>query len=426
MGNELCYYDFFPRIVRAGSKVIVTVRALFGHVQFLEGKPCTVTLIPVGGSAGQVQWGAMQSQLLTPVDGELRVVCQFEGEQEYRLLVERDAAEPVELRLYALEADLFERMPYKGDFHMHTYHSDGRESPAYVAASCRKIGMDFMAITDHHRYLPSLEAAEAFSGAAVDLRIYPGEEVHPPNNPVHMLNFGGNFSINDLFKTDAYHAEVAAIASQLEDFPEGIERYPYASCEWVFQKVREAGGLGVFCHPYWISRRRYDVPQTLSNLLLERQPYDALELIGGYHRSEVESNALQVARYQEERAGGKRIPIVGVSDSHGCETGSLFGWYYTVVFSPSLDLPDLITSIKDLYSIAVEALPGETARAFGPFRLVQFAQFLMREVFPAHDSLCASEGSLMLAYAAGDPRAADALKALQGQTKAMYQRWWSR
>jgi hypothetical protein len=424
MGNEMNYFDVFPRSVRAGRDEIVTVRPLFGHVQFFLDKPCTVTLIPVGGNAGQVVWGRQQVQSIMPADGELRVPCQFELEQEYRLQVEQDGRPPAEFRLYALEADLFDRRPYKGDFHMHTHYSDGRESPAYVAASCRRIGMDFMAVTDHHRYAPSLEAAAAFDNVALDLRIFPGEEVHPPNNPVHMLNFGGNFSVNELFKSETYQAEVEAIANQLKDFPDGVDRYPYASCEWCFQKIREAGGLGVFCHPYWINRARYDVPQTLTNLLLERQPYDALELIGGYHRFEVESNALQVARYHEERAGGKRIPIVGVSDSHGCETGSLFGWYYTIAFSPSLKLSDLICSIKDLYSVAVEALPGETPRAFGPFRLVQYAHYLMREIFPAHDRLCAQEGSLMLAHASGDADSAEALARMKSQTQSLYQHWW--
>jgi hypothetical protein len=203
-----------------------------------------------------------------------------------------------------------------------------------------------------------------------------------------------------------------------------LDSYPYAACVWSFNKIREAGGLAVFCHPYWFSNHRYDVPQSLTKLLFEQQPYDALELIGGYHRNEVESNHLQVSRYQEERARGKRIPIVGVSDSHGCEIGSLFGWYYTIAFAPSSDLPDLIQSIKDLYSVAVEAMPGEGACAFGPFRLVRYAQFIMREVFPAHDQLCAEEGRLMLDLAAGNPQAAAQINALAGRTKQLYDHWW--
>jgi hypothetical protein len=424
MDNPNLYFDIFPRVVRANSSQTITVRPLFGHAAFQPGAEWTVALIPCEGVAGQVGWSVPQHWTLQAQDGALIVPCAFGSEQEYTLTLEGPDRQKVDFRLFALEPDLFARKPYKGDFHMHTNQSDGVESPAYVAAACRKIGMDFMAITDHRKYAPSLEAIQAFADVQTDLRIYPGEEVHPPDNWVHILNFGGGFSVNALFKEERYQSEVEAIMAIL-DLPEGVDRYPYASCVWCYQQIRAAGGLGIFCHPYWVSNKRYDVPQYLTSLLLERQPFDALELIGGYHRFEIESNNLQVARYQEERARGKRIPIVGVSDSHGCETGALFGWYYTVAFSPSTDLPDLVGSIKDLYSVAVEALPGEPARAFGPFRLVLYAQYLMREIFPAHDRLCQEEGRLLLAHAAGDSAAADALAALKGRTPRLYQHLWA-
>jgi hypothetical protein len=164
------------------------------------------------------------------------------------------------------------------------------------------------------------------------------------------------------------------------------------------------------------------VPAALTDLLLDRQPFDALELIGGYHRHEVESNMLQVARYYEERAKGRQIPIVGVTDGHGCETGELFDWYFTIVFAPSLELKDLIAAVKSLDSVAVEAMPGSTPRAHGPFRLVKYSQFLLREVFPMHDALCLEEGQWMLRHAAGDPDAKEMLERLQGSVGRLYKK----
>jgi len=380
-------------------------------------------MIPTQGAPGDVQRRDLPALECVPDNGNLVIPVHPISEQEYALTLEFEQQTVAEFRLYALDEDLFSRRPYKGDFHMHTYYSDGKESPAYVAGCCRRIGLDFMAITDHHRYAPSLEAIQAYAEAPIDLRIYPGEEVHPPDNRVHILNFGGSFSVNEKFADDAYPSEVAAIAAAL-DLDEGMDRYPYASCVWCYDQIRQGGGLGVFCHPYWLHNRRYDVPVTLTDLLFERQPFDALELIGGYFRHEMESNTLQVARYQEERAQGKRIPIVGVSDAHGCERGELFGWFYTIAFSPTLDLPDLVTNIKALYSVAVEALPGETARAYGPFRLVRYAQFLLREIFPLHDALCVEEGRQMLEYASGAPQAAAALAALRGRTQKLYDHLW--
>jgi hypothetical protein len=201
-----------------------------------------------------------------------------------------------------------------------------------------------------------------------------------------------------------------------------VDPYAFASCCWCFDQIRAAGGLGILCHPYWFTQQYYNVCEALTDQLFAAQPYDAYEVIGGYYLSDVESNTLQVARYHEERARGRRIPIVGVSDAHGCERGELFGWYYTLAFSPSADLPDLIASIKGLYSVAVEALPGQPGRAYGPLRLVKYAQFLLRELLPAHDALCRQEGALMLRHLAGEREADDALAQLGGQVGA----WWSR
>ena len=85
---------------------------------------------------------------------------------------------------------------------------------------------------------------------------------------------------------------------------------------------------------------------------------------------------------------------------------------------------DLIDSIKGLYSVAVEALPGELPRAHGPWRLARYAQYLLREVLPLHDDLCAEEGRLMLAHLAGDPSAVESLRPLQGRADALYDHLW--
>lgn len=415
------YFDVYPLVVQAGRSATITIRPLFDHVLF-EALP-EITVLPAEGMVNETVKPKTAPTPSKLQDGQLTFDYEFKQEQEYTVLVR--AGEKLNVfRLYAVEQDLFERKPYKGDIHIHTCRSDGKESPAYVAGAGRRIGYDFMAITDHHRYEPSLEAMKVFEDAPIDLRLYPGEEIHPPENPVHMVNFGGGFSVNDLFAFDKYRQEVQAIADGLADIAEGTDRYAYASCVWCFNKIREGGGLGLFCHPYWYSGYRYDIPEALTTLLLDRQPFDALELIGGYHLFEAESNLLQVARYHDERAKGKKLPIVGVCDGHGCETGELFGWYYTVVFSPSLELKDLIQSIKDLYSVAIEAMPNTGPRAHGPFRLAKYAQFLLREVFPLHDALCQEEGRLMLAHAAGDPTAIASLGTLKGRTAALYNHLW--
>ena len=447
MGNESLCCDVSPKVVPADARATITIRPLEGLARFDDTTGYEVTYFPMEEFSQKSGWPERNRPAFRLVNGALQITQFFEAEQEHVLLVEAVAGDkrtPVgSFHVYSLSPDLYTRRPFKGDFHIHSCRSDGLDPPAHVAAACRRIGMDFMAVTDHCQYAPSLEAQQAFAGAPIDLAIYPGEEVHPAgapidlviypgegvhppdDHPVHMVNFGGAWSVNELFAdTPAYSDAVRQLEQNLPHLPAGVDRYQYASCLWVFDKIRQGGGLAVFCHPYWFDENRYTPSGAITSLLLERQPFDALEVIGGYRRHEVVSNALQVARYHEQRSRGQRIPIVGASDTHSCEGGELFGWYYTIVFAPSTRLPDLIESVKGLYSVAIEALPGEHPRAHGPFRLVKYALFLMRDVFPDHDDLCQEEGQLMLAYLAGDTSAGGALKALQGRTSALQDRLW--
>lgn len=419
-------YELTPRVLPVGAEVSLSVRAT-GDARLDDGRDYRVQIRPMEWQ-GEGRVAEAASLRARPTAGVLHFSARFDAEQEYVLeLLPADQNQPLAtLRAYAVAPDLFVRRPYKGDVHQHSNRSDGKEEPGYVAGFNRKIGMDFMALTDHRQYAPSLEAIRAFEGVPVDLRIYPGEEVHPPDTMVHIVNFGGRFSVNELFKTPAYSQEVARIARSLRRLPPGIDPKAYAACRWAFAKIREAGGIGIFCHPYWVTGNRYNVPEALIDRLFADRPFDAFELLGGFWLNETESNALQVARYYQEAARGRRVNVVGVSDGHGTARG-LHGWYYTIVLARSPEFADLREGITGGYSVAVERLPNApAARPYGPFRLVKYCSFLLREVLPAHDALCAEEGDLMLAHVAGDAAAAEKLRGLQGRVADLYNRVWAR
>ncbi|HZJ58201.1 MAG TPA: PHP domain-containing protein [Clostridia bacterium] len=431
MRDSMRYFNISPKIVAEGSESIIKVEPLYGHKGAREDAKYELIHSPME-SRGFDETGAHKRvREIIPRGGHFEFSLLFEGEQEHRIeireILDGGQGAYCEFSIYSLGRDLYPLRPYKGDLHMHSSYSDGRESPAYVAGACRRIGLDFMALTDHGQYGPSLKAQEAYEDLVIDLKILPGEEIHPPDNYIHMINFGGNFSVNDLINAheDDYYKEVQEIMEKEgADLPEK-ERYIYASCKWCFERVRQGGGLGIYCHPYWVYENMYNVSNTLHDYIYNQKPFDAYELIGGFHLHEAESNHLQVAYYQEERAKGVKMPIVGVSDAHGCDTGELFGWYYTVVLSPDLELSSLIGGIKDLKSVAVEALPGSPVRVYGPYRLVKYVLFLIREVFPLHDELCYEEGRLMLEYIAGNEDAAKILEAYRGRVRGRMDSFWA-
>jgi hypothetical protein len=420
----------WPRIVRADGSTEIAIEPLPGGSPFDAGGRYQVVRTPMERYELRGNDAVALTAPAALRGGRLHARLTFPAEQEHMLRVERveggTTAVAGRCRVYSLSEDLFRRGAYKGDLHIHSSRSDGRELPAHVAAACRRDGFDFMALTDHHQYAPSLEAIRAFEGVPIDIALFPGEEVHPPDNPLHIINFGGSGSVNELFTQPGYRERLVARAKGFGPLAGGADPVLCAEAAWCFDQIRAFGGLGIFCHPWWAIAERYHVPQSYVDWLFDARPWDAYEVIGGYHRHELESNLLQVARYHDERARGRAVPIVGVSDAHGCERGELFGWYYTIVFSTSCGLADLVGSIKDLYSVAVEAVPGSQPRAHGPLRLARYAQFLMREVFPDHDALCAEEGRLMLAHVRGDADAARALGALCGRAAALYQDIWER
>lgn len=432
---ENLYFDVSPRIVPANTESVIEIVPLFDHVRFKEDCIYELSYAPMEFVPKKIAWDPKAKQVIVPEAGRIRIQMAFEEEQEHTFIIEETCGDKKRVignfRIYSLEKDLFGLRPYKGDFHMHSHRSDGVESPAYVAAACRRAGLDFMALTDHKWYAGSMEAIESFAGLPIDLRIYPGEEIHTPDNPVHILSFGATAGITELYRDDetVYRQEVQGLMESLPLTPEGVNRYHYAACVWAVQQIRGRGGLAMLCHPYWVTGNRHNVEESLLNYFFETNTFDALELISGFGWDELhvmDVNALQVARYMEERAKGRRIAVCGISDTHGIERSDAFGRYYTVCFAKTPDIQDLIEAIKTLHSVAVETPGGSVPRAYGPFRLVKFTQFLLREVFPQHDELCFEEGRLMLEHAAGNPDGAAKLSQIKGQVEALYNRYWKK
>ena len=69
----------------------------------------------------------------------------------------------------------------------------------------------------------------------------------------------------------------------------------------VHLRIKKAGGLGIFCHPYWLSNV-HQVPENITDYMLKTHPFDAFEVLGG--ENYYEQNGLQTHKYYEVLAKG--------------------------------------------------------------------------------------------------------------------------
>ena len=446
------YYDIYPQIVLADKVSEIRIHPRFNHAKFTTQSPWVVDM-KHSPRDGVVENDILDAYVWASKDGvdldwhvdengDLIVKGYFAGEQEHnlQLMVTRsdnpDYYKNYSFKIYSLKEDLYNLRPYKIDSHIHTSGSDGKEDCRFVASRYREKGFDAIAITDHRNYNPSIEALEYWKNIVPDFNIIAGEEVHAPNNPVHIVNFGGNLSINELIKNneDKYFEKVAKIESQLPSSIPSQVRFATAASSYVFDEIKKANGLAIFSHPYWCMARTV-LPEPLIMAIFKEHKFDAVEIIGGFYKEQSEANNFQIICCQQEYQK-KPFPILAASDSHGtCQfpinrflignfcglsttnstDAELFNWYYSVVFSPDSDTRKLISSIKQELVVAVEHPEGSIPRIYGNLRLVKYVSFLLREYFPIHDYLCQAQGQAMLDYLADDNTAKIRLAALCGR-----------
>lgn len=446
MKQVLYNYDIYPKVFLADREQTVTIQPLGTHAAISPGVMCAIEIQKMNRDNWK-QYPEISGRLCIeqPVDADgcLRFTALYQGEGEFLLWIypvgmpERR----IELAVFALEEDMAGRYPYRGDLHTHTCRSDGAEAPAVVAANYRGYGYDFMAITDHRRYYPSLEAMDAWRGLS-DLTLLSGEEVHLPLNDVHYVSIGASYSINALvtpncnqessrrslagdapepMTREAYEEMIREAAKDIPLAHES-ERLSFASLQWIYQHVQKGGGLGVFPHPYWVCPVM-QLHEEYTRFIYRQKPFDAFEVLGG--ESYYAQNGFQTGFYYEMKAQGFDHPVVGSTDSHGStEHNPNAQICSTVVFARGNTRQALMEAVKEKYSIAVDTISKEY-RLVGDFRLMKYAAFLMEHYFPLHDRACSAEGYYMNRYLAADHQTEKILLAMKGQIGRMQRRYFA-
>ncbi|MBQ9116929.1 MAG: hypothetical protein IJY04_07885 [Clostridia bacterium] len=140
MKAVLYNYDIFPKVFLGNREETVTIQPLGLHSAFTPGHEYTVKIYKVRESnpGRYPERGGRSTLTVIPnSDGSLRFTAYFQGEGEHFINIHTAPEEKqfCTLSVYTLAKDMAGRIPYRGDLHVHTCRSDGREAPTTVAAN---------------------------------------------------------------------------------------------------------------------------------------------------------------------------------------------------------------------------------------------------------------------------------------------------
>lgn len=401
MKDESRFFTVFPSVVRAGDVTEITITSIQERRRFKK-EVCQLRVVPKEKldvprketlGVNDKNWNILPVEVK---DNKTTFSYLFRDEQEYLLLLMSEKGECLyRFSVYALKDDLYETMPYRGDLHMHTTCSDGMGTVAQMLSKYREIGLDFLCITDHHKFYPSVEAQKMLEGVDSGLTVFTGEEVHNMDmGHIHIVNFGGKYSVNELLEA-GYDGLMAMLKKEAENEKDlsGTDALDFVLRKWICEEIRKSGGKAIFPHPYW-SVPQYHSETDFSFYTLKQGIYDIFEIFGGVS---IKENQLQEALWQELRMQGVDMPIVGSTDTHDYLKGtSHFGLYSTLVFAK--DENDITDAIMRKNSVAVETIEGEAPHIAGNFRLLKYALFLMEHFYPVYETYTKDLGALMRSY----------------------------
>ena len=320
-----------------------------------------------------------------------RAEYQFTTEQQYTLKIKYNDKIICTTHIYSLDNDLAGLKAFKGDTHLHTCRSDGEGMPFEVACNYRAAGFDFIAVTDHHKFEPSLEAQRGIKALTDDFFVFRGEEVHNKGmGYFHIINFNGEGSVNDIIETDDTYVE-----SEIERIlsTHNLSGLSDPRCVayriFVAEHIRKVNGVAIMAHPFWETYGEYHMQTEEFIYHWQNSHFDALEVIAGCDGTGNGNNLQEMLRC-DMLSQGFKIPVVGSSDAHTTvnkHPTDRFNNQFTIVFAKNFD--EIPSAIKDERSVAIDRKDDLDFRAVGKFRYAKYARYLIREYFPLYAKLCA-------------------------------------
>jgi len=294
--------------------------------------------------------------------------------------------------LYCVDSDTIDLIPLKGDLHMHSIYSDGKRTPFAMVLASLEAGMDFMAITDHDNYEGSQIAIKKVKQNNIDIIVLSGEEVSVGKGDTsksrgngHILSINANRSIDDQRKDDkVYEKELEDISNSLKDIEKSIDPLHYARNIWAVQKIKDANGLAILCHPNWIYYdHKYHLHQAIYKKMLKDSKIDGVEVIGDIDKIE-ECNNMAYLTYMQNENRYKYLSPISNTDAHDSDHD--LGMRFTVVLSRYKNTKSVVEAIENGLTCAV--LKREEEHQFiAKDDLAHYIYFLIKEYFPKHQKL---------------------------------------
>jgi hypothetical protein len=268
---------------------------------------------------------------------------------------------------------------YRGDLHTHTVHSDGRRTPAELAADARAAGLDFIASTEHNTTSANLGWG---AHAGPDLLVIDGVEVTTRDG--HWLALG-----------------VA---------PGGFVDWRYRAADGVLDRVLAGlhgrGGLAVAAHPF--------CPLPGCAWRFGWRGVDAVEVWNGPWTPDDEAALAAWDGLLADPAAGGRLPAVAGSDAHG--PGDRVGHPHNVVLADGLDRRSVLRALAtgrcwlagsaavdlDLEAVAAGRPAGIGERLDAPAGQVVAVRLRVGGAAGGLARLCTGAGPVLEAPLAGD------------------------
>ncbi len=418
MNSNLNYYRITPGVVEVGKKHKITISTVNKHKAFKSDVQYRILILPSTRNMRGVTKVPDRTHYAYGENGTISFEYFFEKEEEYfiTLFIGDEKKSFAALSVYAVNEDLYALRPLKGDQHCHSCptdarlrtKSDGNSTPRVIPAHYRAEGFDYMTLTDHARYSGSVEMNEYYADFNLDFTMNRGEEVHAPRNYVHIVNLGGEYSVNEIWQNDPerYEREVKEIMETEEI--EYFDKELYAINLWVARNIRKANGIAVFCHPHW-NPYVYNVSDELTKLFMKNNVFDAYEVVGA---STFAQNNLKLALYNDLKLEGiKMPPMLGSSDCHDFTIpNATYLRRYTITYAKENTSESIKEAVRNYMTAPVEKIAGaDDYIVHGSYRLVSYTRYLLEWYFPLTRQLVEEEALLMRKYILGDESAKEEL-----------------